>query len=56
MKESHQLLRDRLDYLGSYICGEPGELAETDISRLNKFVPGSKRFVHLGNLCTARDD
>lgn len=36
-----------LKHLGSQTCGEPGDIAETDISRLNKLLTGSKHFVDL---------
>ena len=34
-----------LKHLASLTFGEPGDLAETDISILNKFAIDSKRFV-----------
>ena len=37
--------RLRLKDLGNLTFGEPEDIAETDISRLNKFLIGSKRFV-----------
>lgn len=39
--------RLRWKYLGSHTFGKPGDIVETDISRLSKFVIGSKRFVSI---------
>ena len=40
-------VRLRLKHLDSLTFGKPEDIAETDISRLNKFVTGAKRFVDL---------
>lgn len=47
LRHSLAFTKLKLKHLVNYTFGEPWDIADTGISRLNKFVMGLKRFVDL---------